>query len=92
MVIVAAGGQYWAAMEDVMSMSKKDFIALADEIMEHNRVALNRHDMSGFTSDQIQSLADFCQSQNSNFMRDRWLGYISGECGSNGGTIRKPAA
>ena len=30
-------------------------------------------------------LADFCQAQNPNFKRDRWLGYIAGECGPYGG-------
>ena len=30
--------------------------------------------------------ADFCQRQNGNFKRDRWLSYIAGDCGPNGGT------
>jgi hypothetical protein len=33
----------------------------------------------------INHLADFCQSQNPNFNRDRWLGYIAGTNGKNGG-------
>lgn len=57
-----------------MSMSKKDFIALADEI---------RHD--GLTPEQLDSLASFCKRQNSNFMKDRWLGYIAGTNGPSGG-------
>jgi hypothetical protein len=65
-------------------MSKKDFIALADAIREHNRIYIG----SEFSAGQLYTLADFCQSQNSNFKRDRWLGYIVGECGPNGGAIK----
>jgi hypothetical protein len=73
-----------------MAMSKKDFIALADAIREHNAV-LERYGKGKFTPfspDQINTLADFCRSQNARFMRERWLGYISGENGKNGGAIR----
>ena len=66
-----------------MSMSKEDFIALADVIKRINR---NR---VPFTTEQIAALADFCASQNDLFKRERWLGYISGEVGSSGGTKKK---
>jgi hypothetical protein len=73
-------------------MSKRDFIALADAIREHNRIVQNfGKNILGyvapekFTSAHLEMLADFCQSQNSNFKRDRWLSYIAGECGPNGG-------
>jgi hypothetical protein len=65
-------------------MSKKDFIALADAIREHNADYCDDQ----FTEAQIDSLANFCRSQNYHFMRDRWLSYIAGECGPNGGTIK----
>lgn len=68
-------------------MSKKDFIALADAIREHNET-LQRYGngrFTQFTPDQIETIARFCESQNSNFKRDRWLSYIAGECGPNGG-------
>jgi hypothetical protein len=71
-----------------MSMSKKDFIALADEIQEHNRIAAhpaNADRTQQFNADQLETLATFCKRQNPNFMRGRWLGYIAGECGKNGG-------
>jgi hypothetical protein len=74
-----------------MSMSKKDFIALADEIREHNRVAENALIHTGvpgitpFRSEHLAMLAAFCKSQNPAFMRDRWLGYIAGTNGKNGG-------
>ena len=71
-------------------MSKKTFIALADAIRQHNNRA---HDAFGvnagrmsFSPEEIRTLADFCQAQNGNFNRDRWLRYIAGECGPNGGS------
>lgn len=76
-----------------MSMSKKDFIALADVL---------RGMKPDFTSElagegvvkgakfqweyTVKALAEFCQSQNSNFMRERWLDYIAGKRGPNGGS------
>jgi hypothetical protein len=57
-------------------MSKKHLIALADAI---------RSSRQPFTQDQVEVLADFCASQNSLFKRERWLGYIAGTNGKNGG-------
>jgi hypothetical protein len=75
-----------------MAMSKKDFIALADSIRAHNAIKRNVWGKSAermcFNVEQIEALADFCQSQNPRFMRERWLGYIDGENGKNGGTIK----
>lgn len=71
-----------------MAMSKKDFIALADAIREHNRVHTIHGchlDQQAFSAEAIETLADFCKAQNSNFKRDRWLDYIAGNCGPNGG-------
>lgn len=65
-------------------MTKKHFIALADMIKEHNRV-LDTPQADKFTTYQLESLADFCHSTNPNFNRERWLAYIAGECGPNGG-------
>ena len=64
-------------------MSKRHFIALADTIRIHNNVfgAFGER----FTDRQIAELADFCKQQNSNFNRERWISYIAGECGPNGG-------
>lgn len=75
-----------------MSMSKKDFIALADAIRETNSI-VDQHNMpiNHFTPYAIDTLSAFCAAQNSNFKRDRWLAYIAGECGSNGGAIKKEA-
>lgn len=70
-----------------MAMSKKDFIALANAIREHNSEESEWSDPSSSPFDhcQIDVLADFCQSQNPNFNRDRWLGYIAGTNGPSGG-------
>jgi hypothetical protein len=64
-------------------MTKKHFIALADSIKERN----NNPDAEPFTISQIQFVADFCQSQNPNFNRARWMGYIAGTNGKNGGKV-----
>lgn len=71
-------------------MSKKHFIAFAD----HLKYYLNGN--PDFTKKQreliIDIMASFCQSQNNRFLRDRWLAYIAGECGSSGGAVKKRAA
>ncbi len=73
-------------------MYKRQFIALADYISEFNRQARKAEYSLGrrtFNDEQLACLADFCQAQNPNFNRERWLGYIAGECGPCGG---KPQA
>jgi len=73
-------------------MSKKHFIALADEIRDYNKHAFehgtNIASPLQFTHTQIVRLADFCASQNPRFNRQRWLDYIAGECGPNGGRTK----
>ena len=56
-------------------MSKKDFIALADYI---------RCDGT-FAQAQLKTIVDFCKSRNSAFDSERWLAYVQGQCGANGG-------
>ena len=63
-------------------MTKKHFIALANAIRHHNKYG---PPMAAFNIHHIQTLADFCGSQNPAFNRDRWQRYIRGECGPNGG-------
>jgi hypothetical protein len=72
-----------------MAMSKQDFIALADTIREANQQDERANVSVTFKARTIEKLADFCQLQNPRFMRSRWLGYIRGENGKNGGAIRK---
>ena len=66
-------------------MTKKNFIALADTIKAHNEYSLRDENTTAFTSEQIISLAAFCEEQNPKFNRERWLGYIAGSNGKNGG-------
>lgn len=61
-------------------MTKKNFIELAEAIRTHNR-----YSDAPFTKEQLDVLASFCKSQNSAFMKERWLGYIAGENGPSGG-------
>lgn len=61
-------------------MTKKHFIALANIIREHNS-----NDDYPFTAGQLEVLAEFCKSQNKQFNTQRWLDYIAGKCGPNGG-------
>lgn len=58
-------------------MTKQDFIALADWIKQDGQWSL----------DGVYSLAGFCKQRNNRFKRDRWLSYLRGECGPNGGKI-----
>jgi hypothetical protein len=68
------------------SMTRKQFVALADSIGEHNRLAKFNGE-NAFTVDQLAALARFCALENPRFKRERWLDYIAGRCGPNGGTI-----
>jgi hypothetical protein len=70
-------------------MTKKHFIELADAIREYNThsfpAGTNTVSPLQFTWTQLLALADFCQSTNPRFKRDRWLDYVTGKCGPNGG-------
>ena len=66
-------------------MSKKHFIRLADAIIKS--APADRSAYGAFSRSAILALADFCQEQNANFNRDRWLSYIAGQCGPNGGKV-----
>lgn len=57
-------------------MTKQHFIALADKI---------RANPEAFSKEAIEKLADFCKAQNPRFNRNRWLGYLHGTNGPNGG-------
>lgn len=69
-------------------MTKKHFIALADAIREYNDTGISgEHPYQPFNEAQIRVLADFCEAQNSRFNYDRWVGYIAGTNGKNGGKV-----
>jgi hypothetical protein len=70
-------------------MTKKHFIALADAIREHNAVKYTAEGlMPKFDEHHLQTLTDFLDQQNPRFNRERWLGYINGTNGKNGGAIK----
>ena len=64
-------------------MTKQHFIKIADAIREHNS-KLSTKD-TPFTSEHLATLADTFKRINPNFKSDRWLDYIAGNCGPNGG-------
>lgn len=70
-----------------MSMSKQDFVALADAIRNHNKSTVGQ--VEPFTEEHIATLILFCRGQNSAFMPGRWRDYIDGKCGPNGGAVKK---
>lgn len=63
-------------------MTKKHFIALADALRPVQ-------DMGLLSDEALDAIIDFCKAQNSEFKADRWLGYLDGECGKNGGKVKK---
>ena len=67
-------------------MTKKHFIALAEILRDFNADAASIGQRE-FDSRQIHLLADFCSQQNPQFDRERWLGYIAGTNGKNGGKV-----
>ncbi|MDE2102365.1 MAG: hypothetical protein KGL39_34280 [Patescibacteria group bacterium] len=60
-------------------MTKKHFIAFAD-FLKTSTVKFN--------AKQLEELAVFCRTQNNQFKTDRWLDYIAGKCGPNGGKVK----
>ena len=74
-------------------MTKKNFIALADTLKALEPINLKQKDARASAEHRqwettVQRLADFCAEQNPQFNRERWLGYIAGSSGNNGG-VRK---
>ena len=70
-------------------MSKKDFIALAQHLI--NLFDTNQSGVK-FTTVQKEAIlretCSFCRGRNFNFMEDRFRSYIAGECGPNGGSVK----
>lgn len=61
-----------------MSMSRKDFVALADELRP-----------AGVEGPVLLALIRFMRQQNGRFNEDRWMMYLRGECGPMGGKIKE---
>ncbi len=73
-------------------MTKKHFIALADVIRPAITGPVMVHEtgkpVRTMRDNVIEALADFCASQNPRFNRERWLDYVAGKCGKNGGKVK----
>lgn len=66
-------------------MSKKDFIALADALRAEKPGAnwdANKHVQ---WECDVKAVADVLARDNPRFMRGRWMEYVNGLCGPNGG-------
>lgn len=63
-------------------MTKKHFIALADQLIAMKAEPFyDKEQLAAFTRD----MARFCKAQNPRFDTERFLGYVAGTCGPNGG-------
>ena len=73
-------------------MSKKHFIALADALRaEKPGENWNPNKMVQWELD-VKAIANVCAHSNPRFNRERWLAYIAGECGPNGGRVKASKA
>lgn len=70
-----------------MSMSRKDFIALAD-VLKRETPHPDHTVMNAQHERLINALANFCARQNPNFKRQLWLDYIAGKVGPSGGRVK----
>ena len=69
-------------------MTKKHFIALADAIgyaRGHAMAGENPEAELAGVMAAAEYIANACKEANPNFNRERWLGYIAGTNGKNGG-------
>lgn len=71
-----------------MSMTKKDFIALADAF----RFASHQIDRTGLDRGAyeytLSAVVRFCSATNPRFNEQRFRDYIAGRCGPNGGSVK----
>ena len=83
-------------------MTKKHFIELADwlrmpgmipaSVREAVGLHVNETLQDAITAEVMavltRDLARFCKTQNARFDTDRFIGYVRGECGPNGGRVK----
>jgi hypothetical protein len=78
-----------------VSMTKRDFVALADCVRELKPKFDPDCDRTAFgaASDLwdsiVKALAAFCGEQSYDFKRQLWLDYVNGVCGPNGGNCKE---
>lgn len=70
-----------------MSMSKKDFIAIAEAFKATRPDANQEPEAAGQWAMDKAAIADVLANSNPLFKRDRWLDYIAGKVGPSGGKI-----
>ena len=71
-----------------MSMSKQDFIKLADALRaEKPGDNWNPNKRVQWELD-VKAIAEVCAASNPRFKRERWMAYIAGTCGKNGGAVK----
>jgi hypothetical protein len=68
-------------------MSKKHFIALADELRQWHSDFVRNHGQQAYDS-MVDLCVSFCRSQNYRFDTDRFRGYVAGDCGPCGGKVK----
>lgn len=71
-------------------MTKKHFIKLADAIRATKPTwEADGSDVPALLqwNRTVRSVAAFCEAQNPRFNRERWINYVNGTCGPNGGKI-----
>ncbi len=68
-------------------MNKKHFIALADALRATNPGTEQTISSNQWYRD-VCAIAAVCKQANGAFKTERWLAYINGECGPNGGKLK----
>ena len=76
-------------------MTKKDFIIIAEALREASQQANIRAgqtgvDMNAGVGFATRFLADALSLHNERFKKERWLAYVAGTQGPNGGKVRQP--
>jgi len=78
-----------AHRKNAVSMSKRDFVKLADALRaERPGDNWNPNKRVQWELD-IKAIANVCAESNPRFKRERWMSYVNGECGPNGGELRR---
>lgn len=72
-------------------MTKKDFIAIGSVLEELHPSSLRLEEDEARGAERqwartVERLADLFQTKNPRFMRERWLDFVHGRCGPNGGS------
>ncbi len=69
-----------------MSMSKKDFVALADELKSVGVSTYGK--MTPKERVMFDAVVRFCGHANPAFKSERFRAYVAGECGPSGGELK----